>query len=55
VAVGADLFEAGSGRGTEGVTLLGSRITELVDLTVVPALPASAIDNRSCQFAEDLS
>ncbi len=41
VTTGADLFEAGTGARTEGVTLLKERVTGVVDLGGVPALPAT--------------
>ncbi len=41
VAAGSSLFEAGAGRRTEGVTLLKSRVTGVVDLGAVAPLPAS--------------
>ncbi|MGA2807677.1 MAG: chemotaxis protein CheW [Terracidiphilus sp.] len=40
VASGSDLFEAGTSRCTGGVTLLKERVTGVVDLGGVPALPA---------------
>jgi two-component system chemotaxis sensor kinase CheA len=40
VTSGADLFEAGTGARTEGVTLLKERVTSVVDLGGVPPLPA---------------
>jgi len=52
VAAGADLFEAGSSRRADKVTLLKDRVTELVDLREVSPLPVSAIDAHSSQFAE---
>ncbi|WP_348262148.1 chemotaxis protein CheW [Telmatobacter sp. DSM 110680] len=55
VAAGTDLFEAGSSRPSEGVMLLENRVTELVDLTAVPALSNTETDLHSCQFAEALS
>jgi two-component system chemotaxis sensor kinase CheA len=55
VAAGADLFEAGSSRRADGVTLLRERVTGLVDLSEVPPLPVSAIDEHSSQFAEAFS
>jgi two-component system chemotaxis sensor kinase CheA len=39
VASGGDLFEAGVSQRTEGVTLLKDRVTGVVDLGSVPALP----------------
>ena len=41
VAAGADLFEAGTSQRTGGVTLLKDRVTGVVDLGGVPALPAT--------------
>ena len=41
VAAGGSLFEAGTGGQTEGVTLLKSRVTGVVDLGAVAPLPAS--------------
>ena len=41
VASGADLFEAGTSQRTGGVTLLKERVTGVVDLGSVPALPAT--------------
>jgi len=52
VAAGTDLFEAGSSRATKGVTLLENRVTDLVDLALVPALSANTTEAHSCQFAE---
>jgi len=52
VAAGTDLFEAGSSRATKGVTLLENRVTDLVDLALVPALSANTTEPHSCQFAE---
>jgi two-component system chemotaxis sensor kinase CheA len=40
VAAGGDLFEAGTTARTGGVTLLKNRVTGVVDLGSVPALPA---------------
>jgi len=40
VAAGGDLFEAGTTQRTSGVTLLKSRVTGVVDLGAVAALPA---------------
>jgi len=40
VTSGANLFEAGTGTRTEGVTLLKDRVTGVVDLGGVPPLPA---------------
>jgi two-component system, chemotaxis family, sensor kinase CheA len=41
VTSGGNLFEAGTGNRTEGVTLLKDRVTGVVDLGGVPPLPAS--------------
>ncbi len=41
VTSGANLFEAGTGNRTEGVTLLKDRVTGVVDLGGVPPLPAN--------------
>lgn len=41
VTSGANLFEAGTGARTEGVTLLKDRVTGVVDLGGVPSLPAN--------------
>lgn len=41
VASGSDLFEAGANQRTEGVTLLKNRVTGVVNLGGVQALPAS--------------
>ena len=41
VAAGGSLFEAGTGGQTEGVTLLKSRVTGVVDLGAVAPLPAA--------------
>jgi two-component system chemotaxis sensor kinase CheA len=40
VAAGGDLFEAGTNQRTDGVTLLKSRVTGVVDLGAVASLPA---------------
>jgi two-component system chemotaxis sensor kinase CheA len=40
VAAGSDLFEAGTNQRTDGVTLLKSRVTGVVDLDAVAPLPA---------------
>jgi two-component system chemotaxis sensor kinase CheA len=39
VAAGGDLFESGTARRTDGVTLLKQHVTSVVDLGGVPALP----------------
>jgi two-component system, chemotaxis family, sensor kinase CheA len=41
VTSGGDLFEAGTGTRTDGVTLLKDRVTGVVDLGGVPPLPAN--------------
>ena len=41
VTYGGNLFEAGTGNRTEGVTLLKDRVTSVVDLGGVPPLPAN--------------
>jgi two-component system chemotaxis sensor kinase CheA len=41
VTSGSNLFEAGTGNRTEGVTLLKDRVTGVVDLGIVPPLPAN--------------
>jgi two-component system chemotaxis sensor kinase CheA len=41
VTSGGDLFEAGTGTRTNGVTLLKDRVTSVVDLGGVPPLPAN--------------
>jgi two-component system chemotaxis sensor kinase CheA len=40
VAAGGDLFEAGVRQRAGGVTLLGNRVTGIIDLGGVPPLPA---------------
>jgi two-component system chemotaxis sensor kinase CheA len=40
VAAGGDLFEAGASQRAGGVTLLGNRVTGIIDLSGVPPLPA---------------
>ncbi len=55
VTAGADLFEAGSGRRTGKVTLLKDRVTGLVDLAEVPALPVSSTAAHSTRFVEVFS
>ena len=53
VAAGGELFEAGTGQQTGGVTLLKNRVTGVVDLGGVPRLPVE--ENalvRWVQFAE---
>jgi len=41
VAAGGDLFESGTARRTDGVTLLKQHVTSVVDLGGVPALPGA--------------
>ena len=53
VAAGADLCEAGSNRRTGGVTLLNDRVTDLIDLTDIPALPISNPDIPATYTAKD--
>jgi two-component system chemotaxis sensor kinase CheA len=43
VAFGGDLFEAGAEGPTEGVTLLKSRVTGVIDLGGVMPLPAAEV------------
>lgn len=43
VAAGGELFEAGTGQSTAGVTLLKDRVTGVVDLGNVAALPAGEL------------
>ena len=50
VASGRDLFEAGAGQRTEGVTLLKNRVTDIVNLGGVQALPAE--EAPSSQWSE---
>jgi two-component system chemotaxis sensor kinase CheA len=50
VASGGDLFEAGTSRRTGGVTLLKQRVTGVVDLGGVPALPAG--EQASCEWSQ---
>ena len=53
VAAGGDLFEAGTGQATGGVTLLKERVTGIVDLGGVAALPAGAMQETEWnQMAE---
>lgn len=52
VAAGGDLFEAGSSQRTDGVTLLKSRVTGVVDLGGVQSLPATAEANPGWSHAE---
>jgi two-component system chemotaxis sensor kinase CheA len=53
VAAGSDLFEAGTGQSTGGVTLLKERVTGVVDLGGVAALPAGEVqESEWSQMAE---
>jgi two-component system chemotaxis sensor kinase CheA len=53
VAAGGDLFEAGTGQATGGVTLLKDRVTGVVDLGSVAALPAGELEETEWnQMAE---
>jgi len=49
VASGSDLFEAGTGQRTGGVTLLKSRVTGIVDLGSVAPLPAAQQASAECR------
>jgi two-component system chemotaxis sensor kinase CheA len=56
VASGADLFEAGTSQRTGGVTLLKDRVTGVVDLGGVAALPvAETSTGQWNQIAETLA
>jgi two-component system chemotaxis sensor kinase CheA len=52
VAAGADLWEAGSNRRSDGVTLLNDKVTDLIDLADIPALPFINVDITATQPAE---
>ncbi len=52
VAAGADLCEAGSNRRTGGVTLLNDRVTALINLADIPALPIFNSDIPATRPAE---
>jgi two-component system chemotaxis sensor kinase CheA len=53
VASGGELFEAGTGQSTAGVTLLKDRVTGVVDLGSVAALPAGELQEAEWnQMAE---
>ena len=52
VAAGADLCEAGSTRRTQGVTLLNDKVTDLIDLADIPALPVLPTDTPASHPAE---
>ena len=55
VAAGGDLFEAGTTQRTGGVTLLKNRVTGVVDLGCVAALPAEEIVPGALgEFAEEV-
>jgi two-component system chemotaxis sensor kinase CheA len=55
VASGADLFEAGSSQRTDGVTLLKNRVTGIVNLGGVSALPAvESADHQWNELAESV-
>jgi two-component system chemotaxis sensor kinase CheA len=55
VASGADLFEAGSSERTDGVTLLKNRVTGIVNLGGVSALPAAeSSDHQWNELAESV-
>ena len=53
VTSGGNLFEAGTGARTEGVTLLKERVTGVVDLGGVPPLPATGHTSESWQPAAE--
>jgi two-component system chemotaxis sensor kinase CheA len=55
VASGKKLFEAGSEQRADGVTLLKNRVTGLVDLGAVPALPVDVTndENESIAMVEE--
>jgi two-component system chemotaxis sensor kinase CheA len=55
VTSGADLFEAGTGARTEGVTLLKERVTSVVDLGGVPPLPAMETAPEGWQQTAEVS
>jgi two-component system chemotaxis sensor kinase CheA len=52
VAAGSDLSEAGSTRRTHGVTLLNDKVTDLIDLADIPALPVLPTDTPAGHPAE---
>jgi two-component system chemotaxis sensor kinase CheA len=52
VAAGADLREAGSSRRTHGITLLNDKVTALIDLADIPALPVLPTDTPAGHPAE---
>ena len=55
VTSGGNLFEAGTGARTEGVTLLKDRVTGVVDLGGVPPLPCTEIAPESWQQTAEAS
>jgi len=55
VSSGGNLFEAGTGARTEGVTLLKDRVTSVVDLGGVPPLPCTEILPESWQQTAEAS
>ena len=55
VTSGGNLFEAGTGARTDGVTLLKDRVTGIVDLGVVPSLPACETALDTCREAAEAS
>jgi two-component system chemotaxis sensor kinase CheA len=55
VTSGANLFEAGTGARTEGVTLLNERVTSVINLGGVPPLPAMETAPEGWQQAAEVS
>ena len=55
VTSGGNLFEAGTGARTEGVTLLKDRVTSVVDLGGVPPLPCTETAPESWQQTAEAS
>ena len=55
VASGEDLFEAGTGQQTGGVTLLKERVTGVVELRGVQPLPRSATPEEIIESAEAMA
>jgi two-component system chemotaxis sensor kinase CheA len=53
VTSGGNLFEAGTGARTDGVTLLKDRVTGIVDLGIVPSLPACETALDTCREAAE--
>lgn len=53
VARGVDLFEAGSNSRATGVITIKDRVTSVVDLSSVAALPV-ALDDDNCQLAQSV-